>query len=108
MIVTDNVCLLFVLQCQMLGEFLSENCPDVTVQVVIKSNEDWGEYIDAVSDTIRCDLGIVSRNYTFGGEIGVGVVQDGLTVTFLVCRDSGLSLLRFLRTLLSFHLHSGG
>ena len=32
----------------MLGEFLEENCPDVTVQVVIKSNEDWGEYIDAV------------------------------------------------------------
>mmetsp|Transcript_34344 Transcript_34344/g.42396 ORF Transcript_34344/g.42396 Transcript_34344/m.42396 type:complete len:213 (-) Transcript_34344:1407-2045(-) len=32
----------------MLGEFLEENCPDVTVQVVIKSNEDWGEYIDSV------------------------------------------------------------
>lgn len=34
----------------MLGEFLEENCPDVSVQVVIKSNEDWGEYIDAVSN----------------------------------------------------------
>jgi len=32
----------------MLGQFLEENCPDVSVQVVIKSNEDWGEYIDAV------------------------------------------------------------
>ena len=39
----------FLPECQMLGEFLSQNCPDVSVQVVIKSNEDWGEYIDAVS-----------------------------------------------------------
>ena len=36
----------------MLGEFLEQNCPDVTVQVVIKSNEDWGEYIDSVSSKI--------------------------------------------------------
>ena len=33
----------------MLGEYLEENCPDVSVQVVVKSNEDWGEYIDSVS-----------------------------------------------------------
>ena len=33
----------------MLGEYLEQNCPDVSVQVVIKSNEDWGEYIDSVS-----------------------------------------------------------
>lgn len=33
----------------MLGEYLEKNCPDVSVQVVIKSNEDWGEYIDSVS-----------------------------------------------------------
>mgnify|MGYP006923012734 CR=1 FL=1 len=38
-------------QCQMLGEFLEENCPGVTVKVVIKSNEDWGEYIDSVSNS---------------------------------------------------------
>ena len=37
----------------MLGEFLEQNCPDVTVQVVIKSNEDWGEYIDSVSSKIH-------------------------------------------------------
>jgi len=33
----------------MLGEFLEKNAPDVSVQVVIKSNEDWGDYIDSVS-----------------------------------------------------------
>lgn len=33
----------------MLGEFLEENCPDVSVQVIIKSAEDWGDYIDGVS-----------------------------------------------------------
>ena len=39
----------------MLGEFLEENCPDVTVKVVIKSNTDWGEYIDSVSITFSFD-----------------------------------------------------
>ncbi len=33
----------------MLGEILEANAPDVTVKVVVKSNEDWGDYIDAVS-----------------------------------------------------------
>jgi len=37
----------------MLGEFLHENSPDVSVQVVIKSNEDWGEYIDSVGDNFK-------------------------------------------------------
>ena len=45
----------------MLGEYLEENCPDVTVQVVIKSNEDWGEYIDAV----RIFLSVVTETVTF-------------------------------------------
>ena len=40
----------------MLGEFLEENCPDVSVQVVVKSNEDWGEYIDSVSIMIATFL----------------------------------------------------
>jgi len=35
-------------ECQMLGEYLEENCPDVTVKVVIKSNEEWGEFLDSV------------------------------------------------------------
>ena len=39
----------FLPEVQMLGEFLEENCPDVTVQVVVKSNEDWADYIDSVS-----------------------------------------------------------
>ena len=30
-----------------------QNCPDVTVEVVIKSNEDWPEYIDSVSIKIQ-------------------------------------------------------
>ena len=33
----------------MLGEFLANNAPDVTVQIVVKSKEDWDEYIDSVS-----------------------------------------------------------
>ena len=39
----------FLPEVQMLGEFLEENCPDVTVQIVVKSNEDWADYIDSVS-----------------------------------------------------------
>lgn len=40
----------------MLGEYLEHNCPDVSVQVVVKSSEDWGEYIDSVSETIMLDF----------------------------------------------------
>ena len=47
-------------QCQMLGEFLEENCPDVSVQVVIKSNEDWTDYIDSVSMAIFGRSGAIS------------------------------------------------
>ena len=38
---------------ELLGEFLEENCPDVSVQVVVKSNEDWPEFIDSVSSSPR-------------------------------------------------------
>ena len=44
----------------MLGEFLEENCPDVSVQVVIKSNEDWTDYIDSVSMAIFGRSGAIS------------------------------------------------
>jgi hypothetical protein len=37
----------YLAECQMLGEFLEENCPDVSVKVVIKHNSDWNEFIDA-------------------------------------------------------------
>ena len=37
----------------MLGEFLEQNCPDVSVQVVIKSKDDWEEYIDSVSEDFK-------------------------------------------------------
>ena len=37
------------IQCQFLGEFLAENCPDVTVETVIKPEEDWKDYINGVS-----------------------------------------------------------
>ena len=48
----------FLPECQMLGELLEQNCPDVTVKVVIKSNEDWGEYIDAVSKTFQNQINL--------------------------------------------------
>ena len=58
----------------MLGEFLEENCPDVTVKVVIKSNEDWTEFIDSVSEYYS-----LSRKQT----ISVTVFK---TLDCLVCR----------------------
>ena len=36
----------------MLGEFIERNAPDVSVQLVIKSKEDWDDYLDAVSCSI--------------------------------------------------------
>lgn len=44
----------------MLGEFLEENCPDVSVKVVVKSNEDWPDYIDSVSSVYFYLFGIIS------------------------------------------------
>jgi len=53
----------------MLGEFLEENSPDVSVQVVIKSNEDWQDYIDSVCSS----YGFYHRScpfvYTLEGEL---------------------------------------
>ena len=44
----------------MLGEFLEKNAPDVTVKVIIKSQEDWGDFLDTVS--FRCfDLNLNFR-----------------------------------------------
>ena len=37
----------------MLGEFIQNNAPDVTVQIVVKSKEDWDDYIDAVSSILN-------------------------------------------------------
>ena len=49
-IIASKATMPFLPECQMLGEFLEENCPDVTVKVVIKSNDDWGEFLDSVSN----------------------------------------------------------
>jgi hypothetical protein len=48
----------------MLGEFMEQNCPDVSVKVVIKHNSDWNEFIDAVSIfyfgvTVNIDMPII-------------------------------------------------
>jgi hypothetical protein len=34
--------------CQLLGEYLELNCPDVSVKYVIKDNSEWPDFIDAV------------------------------------------------------------
>ena len=46
----------------MLGEFLEENCPDVSVKVVIKHNSEWNDFIDAVSSIILNKFLIVTVN----------------------------------------------
>jgi len=37
----------YLAECQMLGEFLEENCPDVSCKFVIKHSDDWSAFIDA-------------------------------------------------------------
>lgn len=71
----------------MLGEYLEENCPDVSVQVVIKSNEDWGEYIDSVSAAINPYIRVIPNNRYL---------------------SLGLPVVWILRALLSVHLHARG
>jgi len=57
----------------MLGEFLEENCPDVSVQVVIKSNEDWADYIDSVCRS----YGFYQRSCPFVYTIEGELIGDG-------------------------------
>ena len=76
----------------MLGEFLEKNCPDVSVQVVIKSNEHWGEYIDSVSTTHPlCDAKLFEIHSS---------------LTFKICL--GLPLVWFLPEIVPLYLHFGG
>ncbi len=42
-------------ECEIIGEFLKENCNDVNVQVVIKHKSEWIKFIDSIC-----------RNYGFG------------------------------------------
>ena len=70
----------------MLGEFLEKNAPDVSVQVVIKSNEDWGDYIDSVSNYLSYHFKHFKQQ--------------------LFC--AGMSILWFLWQVVPLHLHAWG
>ena len=35
------------MQCQLLGEYLEKNCPDVSVKFIIKHQSEWADFITA-------------------------------------------------------------
>ena len=69
----------------MLGEFLEKNAPDVSVQVVVKSNEDWGEYIDAVSVHTHLSLAFLVLNISYHNV----QIYPLYCIVFQVCRSYG-------------------
>lgn len=38
----------YLAECQIVGEHIQENSPDVTIQMVIKDQTEWPEFIDSV------------------------------------------------------------
>ena len=38
----------YLAECQILGEFLEKNCPDVAVKFIIKHQSEWSDFLDAV------------------------------------------------------------
>lgn len=38
----------YLAECQMLGEMLEKNCPDVSIKTVIKHQSEWPEFLDSV------------------------------------------------------------
>ena len=56
----------FLTECQLLGEFLAKNMPDVTIEMVIKSDQDWPKYVNAVSTIFRS---LSCFNFRSGGHL---------------------------------------
>lgn len=35
-------------QCQIIGEYIEKNCPDIKVKIIIKDASEWDQFADAV------------------------------------------------------------
>lgn len=71
-------------ECQILGEFLEQNCPDVTVKTVIKDSIEWAEFADATCRSYGFENKFCPIIYTIEGKlIGDGkAFQDHIIQRF--------------------------
>ena len=56
-------------QCQILGQYLEHNTPDVSVQCVIKDKSEWNQFLDAVSRTYGFSAATTPIIYTLEGNL---------------------------------------
>lgn len=59
----------FILQCQLLGEYLSSNTPDVEVKYIVKDNSEWPLFVDSVCRSYGFDKKTCPIVYTLEGKL---------------------------------------
>ena len=59
----------YLAECQMLGENLMENSPDICIKCVIKDNSEWDEFVDSVCRTYGFTKKTCPIVYTLEGNL---------------------------------------
>jgi len=56
-------------ECQILGEYLNKNAPDVSVQFVIKDSSEWKEFLNSVCRSYGLEKKSCPIIYTLEGSL---------------------------------------
>jgi len=56
-------------ECQLLGEYLSSNTPDVEVKYIVKDNSEWPLFVDSVCRSYGFDKKTCPIVYTLEGKL---------------------------------------
>ena len=56
-------------ECQILGEYLNKNAPDVSVQIVIKDSSEWKEFLNSVCRSYGFEKKSCPIIYTLEGTL---------------------------------------
>jgi len=59
----------YLAECQILGEYVSDNSPDVCVKFVIKDASEWGEFVDSVCRSYGFEKKTCPIVYTVEGTL---------------------------------------
>ena len=59
----------YLAECQIIGEHVAANTPDVSIQVVIKDAAEWPEFIDSVTSCYGFETKPCPIIYTIEGKL---------------------------------------
>jgi hypothetical protein len=68
----------YLAECQIVGEFMERNTPDVQVKYVIKDNSEWKEFVDSVCRSYGFEKKSCPLVYTLEGTL-IGDGSDFIT-----------------------------